>query len=196
MKISRWIYFPLIFMALYILQGLIMRGSTTVSEILSTAIISAVSAFIILFWSGAKARAISGRDEEEIYKVKQKRVITLLVNYEKAFELCKESAAVLHRPKVKNEDLNSGIITVKTGLKWTSFGQMILFKVKRININLTEVEIFTRPIPRTVLVSNGESWKYVEEISNFLKEKDAEINQKVLVESAAILNDIYVKPLK
>lgn len=196
MKISRWIYVPLIFVFLYILQRILLNGSIAAGEILFAAVLGAVAGFVILFWSDSKSRAVSGRDDEEIYRVRQSRMITLLLNYEKAFELCKASINYLHRAKIKNEDFAQGTIKIKTGMNWNSFGQIITLKLNKINEHLTEVEISTRPIPRTALIDYGEGWKYAEEISKFLKEKDAEINKKVLVESAAILSDVYVKPFQ
>ena len=81
-------------------------------------------------------------------------------------------------------------------MKWHTFGDIITIDLKKINENLTEVKIRTRPIPRTILSGTGHSWKYVEDICNYLKERDAEINKKVLVDSAALLDAVYVKPFQ
>lgn len=196
MKINRWIYLPLIFILAYVLPHLLFNDSISANYLLYNAIWGAIVGFGILLWSNAKARRISGRNDEEVYKARQKRNLTLLVNYDKAFEICKEAVNSLNRAKIKSEDLEKGIIKVKTGITWDSFGQIITLSLTKINENLTEVEISTRPIPRTALVDYGEGWKYSEEISKYLKEKDAEINKKVLVDSAEILEDVYVKPFQ
>ncbi len=196
MKISRWIYFPLIFVLIYMLQSVLMGGKFTIGKLLFGAIMGAIVGFVTLWWSESRAKKITGSADEEIYQVRQKRNITILLNFDRAFEVCKEAVNSLNPAKIKEENAEKGIIKFRTRLKWDTFGHIITVSLKSINENLTEVEISTRPIPRTVLVGSGYSWKYVEEICNYLKEKDAEINKKVLVESAAILNDIYVKPFQ
>lgn len=196
MKISRYIYFPLIFILFYILQSLLMSGSITVNSTLLYAVLGAIVGFVTLFWGDAKARRLTGRNDEEIYKVRQKRAITVLLDYKKAFDLCKAAVNELNPAKIKNENLKSGIIEFRTRIRWYDFGDVITINLKKINENLTEVEISTRPIPRTVLVGDGRSWKHVEDICNYLKEKDAEINKKFLVDSVEILNEVYVKPFQ
>ena len=193
---SRWIYVPLIVILLYILQAVLTMGSTDATELLIAVIFAAVFAFFMLHWSGSKARELSGRDDEEIYKVKQHRQLTVLLNYEKTFEICGEAIASLNPAKIKIADAKQGIIKFRTPVKWDSFGHHITVNLKKINENLTEIEVETKPVQKILLVSNGQSWKYVEDFCNLLKEKDAEINQKVLVESTAILDDVYVKPFQ
>lgn len=196
MKINRWIHLPLFFILAYVLPHLLFYDSITANQLLYNVIWGAIAGFGILLWNDTKARRISGRNDEEVYKPRQKRNLTLLLNYDKAFEICKAAVNSLNRAKIKSEDLEEGIIKVKTGITWDSFGQIITLSLVKINENLTEVEISTRPIPRTVLVDYGEGWKYVEEISKFLKEKDAEINKRVLADSAEILENVYVKPFQ
>ena len=196
MKINRWIYFPVFTILFYVLQFSVSKNSLTADNLFYAIVMGAVTGFILLYWSDSKARKISVRNDEEIYKVKQKRTVTLLLNYEKAFKLCKESLFSLNRSKIKKEDSENGIITAKTPMNLTSWGQRITLNLKKLNENLTEVEISTCPIPRTALIDYGEGWKYTEDISRFLTAKDAEINQKVLADSLEILDDVYVKPFQ
>ena len=195
MKISRWIYFPLFMILSYVLPQLFFEASS--GWLLYWLITGMIVGFGTLLYSDRKARQITGKtDDEEIYKIRQHRVVTVLLDYEKAFQLCREAAESLNPARIKIEDAASGVIQFRTRVNWNSWGHIITMNVKKLNQNLTEIEISTRPIPRTVIVGTGHSWKYVEELSDYLKEKDAAVNQKVLVESAQILEDVYVNPFR
>lgn len=81
-------------------------------------------------------------------------------------------------------------------MSWSSFGNRVEVTLKKINETLTEVNVSTRPIFRTTIVDYGVGWKIAEDICKYLKAKDTELNKKVLIESAAILEDVYVKPFQ
>lgn len=196
MKISRWIYFPLYFIVAYVLMHFLFDKSISANWLLYYAISGALIGFGTMLWNDAIARRVCETNDEEIYKVRQKRNLTLLLSYEKAFECCMEAVNAINPTKIKEENLESGVIKIRTPLKWDTFGHIITINLKKINENLTEVKIRTRPIPRTIISASGYSWKYVEEICDYLKERDAEINKKLLVESAQILDDVYVKPFQ
>jgi hypothetical protein len=196
MRISRWIYLPLYLVIAYVLLHLLFDDSTSRNELIYYAILGAVVGFGTLLWNDAIARKVTGRNDKEIYIVRQRRNLTLLLNYQKAFQCCREAVDELNPAKIKEESPESGVIKFRTRANWHSFGDIITINLKKINENLTEVEIRTRPIPRTILSGTGESWKYVEDICNYLKERDADINKKILVDSAQILDDVYVKPFQ
>ncbi|HEX8368359.1 MAG TPA: hypothetical protein VF604_07440 [Pyrinomonadaceae bacterium] len=197
MKISRWIYLPLYFVVAYVLMHFLFDKSISADWLLYYAVSGAAVGFVTMLWNDAIARKVTGRrNNEEIYIVRQRRTLTLLLNYRKAFECCREAVDDLNPAKIKEESPESGVIKFRTRMKWHSFGDIVTINLKKINENLTEVEIRTRPIPRTILSGTGDSWKYVEDICDYLKERDAKINKKVLVDSAAILDEVYVKPFQ
>lgn len=197
MKISRWIYLPLYFVVAYVLMHFLFDKSISADWLLYYAVSGAAVGFVTMLWNDAIARKVTGRrNDEEIYIVRQRRTLTLLLNYRKAFECCREAVDDLNPAKIKEESPESGVIKFRTRMKWHSFGDIVTINLKKINENLTEVEIRTRPIPRTILSGTGDSWKYVEDICDYLKERDAKINKKVLVDSAAILDEVYVKPFQ
>ena len=196
-KTKRWIILPLWMMLTpVILIALNNNSSPSLNEFLFFLIIEAIDGFTIAGFSDARTRAITGRTDDEIYETNQQRNLTLLLNYEKSFEMCLEAAESINPAKIKKADAEKGIVELRTRFRWDSFGDIIKLKLTRINENLTEVDISTRPIPRTVLVSNGYAWKFVEDISTYLREKDAEINKNLLIDSAAILDDVYVNPFQ
>lgn len=197
MKINRWIYLPLYFgiswAVIYFLVGFIKSWEGFVLYF----IMGAGFGFAAQIWSHVSAKKISGgKDSEEIHKVRQNRKFTLLLSYEKSFELCRQAVQSLDPAKIKKTDFESGIITARTRMNWNSFGTLINFDLKKINQNLTEVEISTRPVIKSTLIDYGESWKVSEDICNYVKAEDAEINKNLLVESASILDNVYVKPFQ
>lgn len=194
MKVSRWIYVPLIFGILWAVIYTLLGFANTVSGIAGLFVVGVILGFIIEIWSHFSAKIKAGTDSEEIHKVRQERNITLLMNVEKAFEFCREAVNSINPAKIKIEDAENGVIEVRTRISLETFGTLIRLNLKKINENLTEVEIFTRPIPRTVLVDYGEGWKYTEKIFNYLKKKDEEFNIKFLTENTKILENVYVKP--
>ena len=196
MKVSKWIYFPLLFIAAYVLPRLFFDGKISATGLLLWTVFGFLAGFITLGWSHYKAKKVTGEDHEEIHAVRQKRNLMLLLDYEKAFRVCLEAADSIKPVKIKEESLEKGVIKLRTPLKWDQAGNIITINLKRINETLTEIDIATRPVPRTVLVGSGHSWKYVEDLTRFMKERDAEINRKVLADSVSIMEDVYVKPFQ
>lgn len=196
MKINRWIFVPL-FLALS--MGVLFAFTDRenwLNGFLKGFILGAIEGFILQLWAEYRTRKITKNNQEEDFSVKQKRDIVLLLNFDTTFDLCKQAISDLKTAGIKVENQNEGFIKAKTRMNFHSFGTDIIFNLKSINENLTEVEILTHPSMRTTIVDYGESLRLVEKITQFLKEKDAEINKKVLVDSAEILDNIYVKPFQ
>ena len=194
MKRSIWIYFPLIIILSYVLPRILFGDSGL--SILFWLIYGAAFGFGLLIWNNYKAKKVAGTDNPEIYEPRQRRVITVLLDYQKAFKICRQAVDSLNPAKIKVENFSDGILKFRTPYNWHTFGHNVTVNLKKLNENLTEIEISTVPIPRTALISSGYSWKVVEDFCNFVKAEDAEINQKVLVESAEILDIVYVKPFQ
>src|SRR5688500_3288627 len=105
MKISRWIYLPLYFgiswAVIYFLVGFIKSCEGFVLFF----IIGSGFGFVLQIWSHVRAKKISGgKDTEEIHQVRQNRKFTLLLSYEKSFELCREAVQSLDAAKIKKTD--------------------------------------------------------------------------------------------
>lgn len=196
MKINRWIYVPLNLGLSYVIVYFICGFVKSWQDFVFYFVVGSGFGFVIQLWSDIRAKKISGKDTEEIHKVRQNRKITLFLDYERSFELCKEAVQSLNPAKIKKEDFENGILTARTRMNWNSFGTLINLNLKKINQNLTEIEISTRPVVKSTIVDYGESWKISEDICSYLKSEDAEINKNLLVESASILDDIYVKPFQ
>lgn len=200
MKISRWIYFPLIYTILYISLLILLFsifGLPFDSFLIWVWLIYGVlMGFLFLYISNRKAKKLSKNGDERVFDVRQNRNLILLLDYERAFNLCREAILALKKGKIKSEDFQEGEIKGVSRLKWDIPKQKIEIRLKKINDNLTEVELFVRPGWKTIMVSSGYSWRGAEDICSYLKEKDTELNKKVLVDSAQILDDVYVKPFQ
>ncbi len=194
MKRSIWIYFPLIIILSYVLPRILFGDSS--SSILFWLIYGAAVGFGTLIWIKYKAKKVAGTDKPEIYEPRQKRTITVLLGYKKAFEVCRQAVDSLNPAQIKVENFSDGILKFRTPFHLHNFGHNVTVNLKKLTENLTEIEISTLPIPRIARVDSGYSWKIVEDFCNFVQAEDAVINQKLLIESATILDDVYVKPFQ
>jgi len=199
-KISRWIYVPLkmgvSYAVLMVLAGLIFDMPFTFGQFLYWLVGGTFMGFIIQFLSDQKAKKVSKNKDQKAFDVYQNRVLTLLCNYEKSLALCREAVLNLKSAKITGEDSQNKNIRATVGLNWNTWGEVIEINLKEIGENLTEIEISVSPRLKSMLVSYGRSWKIAEDISEYLKTRDAEINKKVLTDSALILDEIYVKPFQ
>lgn len=196
MRISRWIYIPLFFGLCSGFFPAISNSGFNVKHFLIGFISGALTGLVLQTWSYFRTKRISETDEQSNFSVKQKRNLVVLLSFNEAFELCCESISFVKSAQITSKNPVNGNIEAKTRFNFYSFGTEMIFNLKSVSKSLTEVEILTQPILKTTLIDYGQSLKTIEKIAAFLKEKDAEINQKVLVESAAILDNVYVKPFQ
>src|SRR6476620_7576935 len=105
MKISKWIYLPLLFIAAYVLPRLLFERRIDATGLLIWTVFGFLAGFITLAWSHYKARKLTGEDNSEIHEVRQARNLTLLLNYENAFQVCREAARSINPAKIKEESL-------------------------------------------------------------------------------------------
>src|SRR5687768_4740891 len=129
MKISRWISFPLVIILSYVLPRVLFGES--VNSILFWIVVGSIFGFSMLYWSDKKAREISGGiDDEKIYQVRQHRILTVLLGYNRTFELCREAVDSLNPAKIKIADLEKGVIKFRTRVNWHTWGQIITISLK------------------------------------------------------------------
>ncbi|CAN5490957.1 hypothetical protein BH10ACI1_BH10ACI1_10400 [soil metagenome] len=199
MKISRWIWLPLncaiSYAALMLILSWIFELPISSRMFIGWFIGGALIGGTIQLLGDLRIRKFSKNKAEKDFSVIQNRKIVLLVGSDVAFNLCKDSIADL-KLKFITENKEDGFIKAKIKMNFHSFGTEIEFKLNQITDNLNEVEIQTRPLLKTTLVDYGESLRIIEDIMQYLKAKDAEINKKILVDSAAILDNVYVNPFQ
>jgi hypothetical protein len=112
-----------------------------------------------------------------------------------ALELCREAVLSLGNARLKSVDEKNRIVVARSTMNWKSFGAVVTMKLSEIDDQLTEVNISTRPIPRTALIDSGEGWELAERLTAYLRRNDKEVDAKILTDGASILNDVTVKPL-
>ena len=201
MKINRWIFFPLIhvifIVSLTILLFYLFGLKFNSVLLLVWLLYALLMAFLMLYFTDRKARKTSKFNDSRVFEIRQYRALPLLLDKEKTFNLCREAMLSQKNIKILKESfINGEIKGINRSIKENFIGEQIDIHLTKLNDNLTEVEVFVRPAWKTVIVSRGQTWKIAEEICKYLNEKDAEINKKVLADSAVILDDVYVKPFQ
>ncbi|HEX8735815.1 MAG TPA: hypothetical protein VF721_10855 [Pyrinomonadaceae bacterium] len=142
-------------------------------------------------YSDYKVRQIAPEAGEEAFKVRQKRNSVLFAGYDRAFDICLESVSVLSRAKVARQDKTRGIIEVKIAKNWKVCGEKITYRLKEMTAGTTEIELQSAPVPATALIDYGEGWKAVEDVCDFLNDKNDEMNRKHLNAKKTGSNEIY-----
>ena len=99
------------------------------------------------------------------------RNLELQVSYDKVFDLCIESLNLIKRCKIRKENRPQGKIDARAGITWKTWGDVILFDVRKIDIDRTQIIVSSRPAVRTTLVDYGKNLENVERISSFLEEQ-------------------------
>jgi hypothetical protein len=198
MKISRWINFPLIYTIFFVSWMIIwywVIGMPYNPILIWLWLINGLlMGFFLLYYSHRKAKKLSNdADDERIHEARQNRNLVVLLDYGKTFNLCREAILTIKKSKIKSENFEAGEIKAKCRLKWDLPRQKIGIRLKKINENLTEIELLVLPHLKTVVIGSGYTWRAAEDLCNYLKEKDAEINKKVLADSVGIMEDVYVK---
>jgi hypothetical protein len=195
MKINRWILVPLVLGLATGLMLVILQNGYWFNQFLFGFVLGVIEGLIIQLWSELRTRKLAKSSNAEDYSVKQKRDLVMLVNFETAFDLCRQ-AIFDAGAKIKSEDPKGKIIKAKSRINFHSFGTDIAFNLKPLNENLTEIQIVTRPTVRTTIVDYGESYKLIENLTEILKDKDAELNRRILADSVSIMEDVYIKPFQ
>lgn len=194
-RISRWIYFPLVFVAIYVVSYGITGQIGTLEGLLGYALLGLAVGMVTLGFSDYSARKRSKRSSTEIFEVKQNRSVTVMRGLDEALELCREAVLSLGNASLKSVDAKNKTVVARSHMNWKSFGSIVTIKLMEIDDRLTEVNISTRPIPRTALVDSGEGWELAERLAAYLRRFDKEVNAKILADGASILSDATVRPL-
>lgn len=196
MKINRYIYVPLICGILFGLLPFLMSGGDFF-EMLFGFVLGSLMGLGLQVYSDYKVRQVAPKADAEAFKIRQKRNLVLFADYERAFDICLESAGVLRRAKVKRQDKTRGIIEVKIAMNWNVSGEKITYRLKKLTAATTEIELQSAPVPATVLLDYGEGWKALKDVCAFLQDKNDELNRKYLsakkTDSAEIHTDLFQK---
>lgn len=163
-----------------VLACLLSVSSFSFNEILLWFVFGAVFGIGMQFYSDYRTRKIKPDAEEKDFVLPQKRETFLLCSYDEAFDLCLESISRLRKGKIKIVDKEKGFIKAKTGMSWNSWGNVIELKLKQLTENLTEIEIFAKPISGATLIDNGEGLRAIEILQSIFDRKNEEINRQLV----------------
>jgi len=194
-RITRWIIFPLVFAAAMIIPELIFPDRLTFGKIIFKFCWGVVGGLVTVAWTDRRARRRSGTHDEEIYKVRQSRRVTVALDVARAVELCREAATSIDGMRLRSANEATQEVIARSRLKWESFGNIITMRAVRLGENLTEIQITTRPVLKTVIIGSGISWEEANEIAEYLRKHDARLEPRHLVEGAEILNSATVRPI-
>lgn len=194
-RFNRWIYFPLLFVAIYLVSYGITGQIGTLEGLLGYALLGLAVGMITLGFSDYSARKRSKRSSPEIFEVRQNRSVTVMRGIDEALELCREAVLSLGNVSLKSVDEKNKIVVARSHMNWKSFGSIGTMELRKIDDRLTEINISTRPIPRTALVDSGEGWELAERLIAYLRRFDKEVDAKILADGATILSDATVRPI-
>ncbi|MDL4842358.1 hypothetical protein [Aquibacillus rhizosphaerae] len=99
--------------------------------------------------------------------VRQETEFKIDVSFKEALELCKESISSVKGAQIKQEDYANGIIRVKTSMTLKSWGEKIVFRVQKINDEVSNVYVQSKPTLPTTLVDYGKNSNNINNISSY-----------------------------
>jgi hypothetical protein len=154
-------------------------------------VVGSLFGFGMLAYNDYKVKKLSPKDVEKALEVRPVRKVVLFTNFDKAFDLCLESVGVLRRGKVKKSNRENGLIVARMGMNWNTFGSKFTYKLKTLTDLTTEIEIEAKPIVSGTKVDYGENYQAIENLVEFLDEKNQQMNIKHLSEKNDIPVDFY-----
>ncbi len=157
----------LIFLATSVPFGILIGGLTIFGLIaglsfgISMTIIISLTQYISL---KRKGYIIS----EETSGVHHTRAFVVYLPYDMTFDLCLNSLITITKCQVKSVDWQRGIIIARKGMDWLTTGDVISFKIRRIDRNRTDIQVSSKPLIPTAIVDYGSNLDNVERISSFI----------------------------
>lgn len=94
--------------------------------------------------------------------------ISLALPFDKAFELCLKSVSAIKNGKIKNQSSTSNEIIVRLGVSAKSWGNLVKYKLTKINDNTTLVEVHSRSLLFTTIIDYGKNREHIKSIISFL----------------------------
>lgn len=173
------------------LNFLFFNFKPSVTILLTAFSVGAIIGIILQIYNDYKIRETEVEATEEQFATHQTRRISLLCDFDEAFELCIKSIEDLKKGRIELTDHKNGLIKAKTGMSFNSFGNIIEFNLKAITEILTEIEISTKPFVSITLIDYGKSIKIVKTLTDFFDAKNNEFSYRQLESKSIIPIEIY-----
>ena len=113
--------------------------------------------------------------------VRKENTISVSCHYDSAFDLSVEAIKKIQGSSMSKEDRSSGIIEAKTGISFTSLGDVITIKLSKINDERTKVDVESCTAVSTVMFDYGKNQKNVDTIISFLKPYGTEALERAVM---------------
>ncbi|TXC90451.1 hypothetical protein FS935_10960 [Metabacillus litoralis] len=92
-----------------------------------------------------------------------------------AFKVCKKVGSVLNGARISYENQQKGLLIIKTGISWKTWGDIIEVVVEEVGANSTRVSIQSRPLVPTTLVDYGKNSENIQRIIRYLEKEHVSI---------------------
>ena len=110
-------------------------------------LVSAITLILIYrFMFPQSYKRASNRTTKETISVHHQRNIVLNLPFDKAFELCLQSTKSIKYCRIKTVERTHGIIKARVSGFSIGIGDLITFKLNRINDNRTHIGISSKPV--------------------------------------------------
>lgn len=191
---NRYIKIPLIFAVsnTAILGSVfwICYGTTTelINLLVGSCIAGGITGFVLVFIHNKHVKRLAPNSSAESFNVHQRKGILLCLPYNQAFDLCKESLSVVNG-RLKQETRDEGHIKAETGFTLENWREIISYDIRQVDAYLTEIEVSSRPLLRTMLLDDGKNLENVERIIKFLTEHDAPLDAKAISSALKVFHN-------
>jgi len=151
--------------------------------------------FSIQVFNWLRVQSKFGNVGQEVSEVRQKRSLTLMQDISRALDTCKLAVESLPSVKLRDIDVASRIITLRSKISWNSWGNVISIKLLEVGDYLTEVEIEAKPFMPTVIFDSGQTWDTLEELVAEIKKSDSQPSSTLLKDGAEMLHELTSRPV-
>ncbi|MBM7603737.1 hypothetical protein JOC75_001710 [Metabacillus crassostreae] len=107
--------------------------------------------------------------------VHKKGTIEVPLPEDEVFKLCRDAGSVLKGAKVRHENQQKGLLIIRTGINWKTWGDIIEIVVEDIDANHTRVFIQSRPVVPTTLVDYGKNYENIKRIIGYIEKENLSI---------------------
>jgi hypothetical protein len=96
------------------------------------------------------------------------------------FDLCNDSIPAINKCKIGFYDPKQGLVRASVSKSWMSWGELITFQIKEIELNKYNLLIVSRPVLRTTIIDYGKNLDNINRISEHIK-----LNTKLIITQAS-----------
>lgn len=107
--------------------------------------------------------------------VHKKGAIEVGLPSQEVFKICRNAGLVLNGAKISYESQQKGMLIIKTGISWKTWGDIIEIVIEEIAANHTRVSIQSRPLVPTTLIDYGKNAENINRIVGYIEKEKLSI---------------------